>query len=227
MANIIELLFKAKDEATGTISKVAGGMKDLTKQVGEINSLAKAQALQTLGRDVQQYFSLGQRAVSDLTNEFMNYAEQVRTLSRLTGASSEESSRAIQIADDLKISYQSLSIALEAGVRKGIDPSIDSLAALSDEYLKLEPGLQRSAFLMEKFGRSGMDLAPMLELGSEEIRKMNDEIDRSLVLTAEQTKKAREAEIALDAYNDKVLALRLSIGSEVWKFGKLTGGSPK
>ena len=69
-------------------------------------------------------------------------------------------SRMIQAADDVGISQQSLTTAMEAATRKGIDVSIAGMQAIADQYLALGSGLERGKFLMDTFGRSGADMAP-------------------------------------------------------------------
>jgi len=85
----------------------------------------------------QQAFAVIKRVVSETVGTFTTYAKTVEDMARVTGSGAEETSRLIQVADDLQISATDLSTALAGAVRKGINPSVDSIAALSDEYLAL------------------------------------------------------------------------------------------
>lgn len=144
--------------------------------------------------------------------ETMDYAAQVRELSRITGDGAENTSRLIQVADDLAISENELSTAMEGATRKGIDVSIDGLKRLSDQYLALEPGLERSKFLMDAFGRSGTSMAQMMEQGSSGIDQMAASIASNMILTKENVDQAREMEIAMDDLGDAVQGVGYSIG---------------
>ncbi len=54
---------------------------------------------------------------------------------------------------------------MKLAAKDGIEPSIENLAKLSDEYLALAPGMERTQFLMDRFGRSGDEMGKLLEKG--------------------------------------------------------------
>lgn len=206
--NEVNITIKATDQASVAIKGVGGQLQGLFK-------IAQNQALREVGKDLQQYFNGALSSIQVVVTEYANYADQVRNFGRLTGAGAEESSRLIQVGDDLKISYEEMSAALQAAVRKGINPSVDSIANLSDQYMRLQPGLERSKFLMDNFGRSGMSMAEMMEQGGTGIRAMSASIEKSLVLTQQQVVEMRQAEMVMDNYNDQVQAVKLSIGRDL------------
>lgn len=202
--NEIQLIVSAVDNASNKINKISDSLSTFQKgiKIAAAASGALLTATATIGA-----------AVVKLTREYTTYADQVRDMMRLTGMGAEASSRMIQVADDLKISYGEMSIALKYMVRQGLDPSIDSLAKLSDEYLTLQPGLERSAFLMEKFGRSGVSMAEMMEQGSAALVEMNGNIDENLILTQANVDAAREYEKAMDDLQDSWQGVKYSAGA--------------
>ena len=140
------------------------------------------------------------KAVIDPTIE---YAKQVRDLSRTIGSSPEESSKLIQAADDVMVSYDTMTTAMEAAIRKGVDPSIDGLGRLADKYLAIEDPIARTKFLMDSFGRSGADMAPLMALGAKGIKALGDEAENTgLVLSKDLVDGAREFEKSTDALSD-------------------------
>lgn len=147
------------------------------------------------------------------TEETVKYAAEIRSLSRITGDSAESTSRLVQVADDLMISEEALGAALQGAVRKGVDVSIEGIAKLSDAYLNLEPGLERSKFLMDNFGRSGMNMAAMMEKGSAGIKEMSDGIADNLLMTNANVKSARQFEIAMDDLGDAFQGIKYDIGN--------------
>lgn len=163
----------------------------------------------------QQAFAVIMRVVSETVGAFTSYAKTVEDMARVTGSGAEETSRLIQVADDLQISATDLSTALAGAVRKGINPSVDSIAALSDEYLKLQPGLEQSKFLMDNFGRSGLAMARLMEQGGDSIREMGAAVDDSLVMTEDGIKAAQDYALALDTLNDRVEGAKMAIGSKL------------
>jgi len=150
----------------------------------------------------QQIARVGGAIWNETAGKFVEYASQVRDVSRSLGASTEESSRLIQVADDVTLSYTTLTTSLKMAQKDGIEPNIEGLAKLSDEYLKLKPGAERTQFLLDKFGKSGGEMSKMMEKGGAAIRQMSDAMDESLILTQQSVDAAREYEIGVDALSD-------------------------
>lgn len=160
----------------------------------------------------KQAFQVAKKVVEETVGEFTAYAKTVEDMARVTGSSAEEVSRLIQVSDDLQISTASLEQAMAGAVRKGIDPSVDSIASLSDQYLALAPGLERSQFLVEKFGRSGLEMAKLMEQGGDKIRDMGAAVDDSLIVTDEAIAANQEYYAAMDNLNDILQGVKLEIG---------------
>jgi len=144
--------------------------------------------------------------------EFVNYAEQVKNMSRSLGASAEETSRLIQVADDVRVSYDTLKIAMKEAQKDGIDPNIEGLAKLADQYVKLQSPTEKTKFLLDKFGKSGMEMGKLMEKGGAGIKKMAGAIDDSLIMTKEGIKAADDYQAALDNMSDSAMAFQISIG---------------
>ena len=178
-------------------------------------SALKFTELESKVKLAQQAFTAIKKVVSETVGTFTTYAKTVEDMARVTGSGAEETSRLIQVADDLQISATDLSTALAGAVRKGINPSVDSIAALSDEYLKLQPGLEQSKFLMDNFGRSGLAMARLMEQGGDSIREMGAAVDDSLVMTEDGIKAAQDYALALDTLNDRVEGAKIAIGSQL------------
>ena len=166
MANNVQVNIKVKSDQQ-TLQQTGLRFTELASVVG----LAK------------QAFQAAKKVVEETVGEFTTYAKTVEDMSRVTGSSVEEVSRLIQVSDDLQISTASLEQAMAGAVRKGIDPSVDSIARLADEYLALAPGLKRSQFLVEMVGRCGRVMTKLMEKRVEKIREMGEAVDDSLIIT--------------------------------------------
>jgi polyhydroxyalkanoate synthesis regulator phasin len=143
----------------------------------------------------------------------LNYAKQVRNLTIEIGAAPEEASKLIQVADDMGIEFGQLETALEGAIRKGVKPTISGIAELSDQYLKLAPGVERTKFLFDNFGRSGADLARLMELGSTQIKTMGDSIEGTArLMDGKALVAAEQYRIALDDMGDAAEDAKLSLG---------------
>jgi hypothetical protein len=208
MPSEVKITLSADDKASAKI-------KGVTNSLGGISKVMQSEALKSVGKDVSRYMNMATDAMKDLVTEYGNYAEVVKRVSRLSGANMEQASKLIQLSDDLRISQEDLTTAMQAAARKGIDVSTDSLARMSDVYLKLAPGLERSKYLMDNFGRSGMNMAPFMDLGSDAIRRMSAEVDKNLIVTDKQYQKFREGYAAVDEFNDRIQGLRYSLATDL------------
>ena len=155
------------------------------------------------------------KALDATVGTFVNYAAQVREMSRLTGTGAEETSKLIQMADDLTISYESLQKSLWFASKNGIEVNVDSLASLADQYMALNSPMARADFLAKNFGKSGMDMAKMLEQGGAAVRDLAGSIEGSLVLTDQAVQDAREYEMALEEMNEQVEEAKVGIGQKL------------
>ena len=213
MATLMKLLVEIGADTKGAIT----GVKQVETGVKKFQTSALTAAKNT----GIAFASIGAAAIivkqawEATGGVFVAYAEQVKNLSRNIGVSSEEASRLIQVADDVRISYDSMSTAMKIAQKQGVDVSTEGLAKLADEYKALAPGVERTKFLVDKFGRSGLEMGKLLERGGDGVRKMSDSIDNSLVLTAEAIRKSDEYQKKLDDLEDSVLALQVAIGEKL------------
>lgn len=199
------------DKVSTSQDKVNDASTKSTKSLKEnIKGMADFKAGLDLVKDV------GGKVVDflkDAVEGTVEYAAEVRDLSRAIGASAEEASAMVQVADDVGVSVGTLEAAFKAAIKNGIQPSIDNLSKLSDEYNSIQDPVQRSQFAMDKFGRAGLDMAKLLEQGGDAIRDAAEEAkELGLTLDDAAVKEARQFEIQLDNMGDKVEALKLKIG---------------
>lgn len=147
--------------------------------------------------------------------EFVNYAEQVKNMSRALGASAEETSRIIQVADDVRISYDNLKIAMKEAQKDGIEPNIENLAKLADQYKAIQSPAERTKFLLETFGKSGLEMGKLMERGGDGIRAMSDAIDESLIMTEKGIQASDEYQRSLDDLQDAAKSVQMAFGEQV------------
>jgi hypothetical protein len=211
------------------LEKNAAAIADVQKKLGGINDSTKAIATQqeTMTKKFQtswaniagaiqvgtQAFIAVKKIVDETVGSFVTYADQVRTISQVTGASATETSRMIQVTDDYKIKTESLTLVMKKLATEGVTLTTDALADLSDQYLKLNPGVERQLFLTEKFGRAGADFAEIMLAGGDAIREKSAAVSDSLILDQQAIDKAREYEIAMDNLSDATEGLKIKIGS--------------
>lgn len=200
MANKVEI-----DIITNT-EKAKASMNGLKGSWTEFNSMLSGakQAAQMVGQAYQV-----------LVGDTMKYAATVRQLSRVTGQSTEDTSRMIQMTDDLAIELGTLEQAAKGAAMKGIAFNTESLAKLADQYVALQDPVSKNTFLLQTFGRAGLEMAKAMEVGGDKIREMSGAIEDNLVLSAAQVKAARDLEIGLDNLNDTWAGLKTELGNQV------------
>jgi hypothetical protein len=199
MPEQIDIAVVAKDLASGPLKAVADAFRG-------INS--PADAAQAVLKTVANF-------MIDAANSTVDYASEVRKLMQLTGQSAEESSRVIQVMDDFKVKTQSLTMAQRTLAKEGLSLSIDTLADLSDEYLAMGNSADRTAWLVQKFGRSGLDMAEAMGKGGKAIREASAAVDENLILNQKAIAEAREYERQVDNLNDSWTAFTTNVGRAV------------
>jgi len=218
MANIEIKINTIVDKAIADIKKAAGAVDNLgdSAKKSSQGAIDFSSAMTGLNQalEVAEKVMRAVKMVHDETvGVFIEYAAQVRDMSRATGESAEQSSRMIQMADDVGIAYDQLKTSLQMAARQGIDVSVESLKALSEEYLTLAPGTERMQFLLERFGRSGADMGRLMEMGAAGINKLNAGIEGGLILSDAILKQARANEILVGTYKDLIEARKIAAGA--------------
>ena len=232
MANDVKIIISAVDKASSTLKKVSGELDKVGKSGDGFKALAAnaKTAWTALGVGIGVAVSVG-GAIKKIADDTMKYAFEVKDFGRIIGASAEEASKLIQVADDVRLSTESMTTAMRAAITKGYNPTIEGLGQMSDEYNRLAPGIERSRFLIETFGRSGLEMAKLMELGSKRIKEMGDSIEGTgLLMTEEGIKKAEEYYRAIDNLTDAWTGLKMNAGAVtlpiVIKVVEALSGSP-
>lgn len=210
----------AFDDARGKVADLTQEYTDLqnaTEEADDANAdigFSFTELNSAIGVAHQAYEAIN--AVYDQTvGKTLDLAGEVRNLSRTIGATSEQASMLIQAADDVGVSSETLTSALETAIRKGVRPTIGGIGELADEYNAIEDPIERTAFLQDKFGKSGADLAALMEKGSDGIKELGDSAKATgLVLSDQAVQSAREFEIAADDLSDSVEGLKVQMGVE-------------
>ena len=224
MANDVKIIISAVDKASKELNKVnkeLGGMEASGKKAGlSLNQIGAAIGTVTAVTGAVIGAAI---AIKGLADHYMEYGMQVRQVMTELGASAEEASKLIQVADDVAIGFETMVTAMRAAIRKGLQPTIEEIGNLSDAYLKLAPGIDRTKFLLDTFGRSGADIARIMELGSTKINEMGKSIEgTALLMTKEGVEAADKYRGMLDILNDRIEAVKLSMGEKV--IPGMTGG---
>ena len=224
MANIIEIITREIVEGKGNIAGVGKELDTVQEKADGVNSGQKSLADTFKGSwtEISSKLDVGAQAIqlvgeaySEVVGTYIDYAEQVRNISQVTGESAEEVSRLLQVTDDYKVDAEKLTQVMKKMATEGFAFTTDSLADLSDEYLKIQDPVERTNFLFDTFGREGEAFAEIMLQGGDAIREQSDAVSENLILTQQSLDQARDYEIAMDNLNDSIEGVKIVIGQEL------------
>ena len=207
MAINIASLFATVGVNTDQLNKGLGSAKQSLQGFG--SEMAK-QVIGTLSLTTAIY-KLG-KGVADSITDWADYADTMRLSAEMAGITTEEMSRLTQAADDFRVPMETMQRSMEMALKNGFVPTIDNIAALSDELLTIKDPAERAAKASEIFGKSYADMMPFLLAGGDAIREVTDGISDNLVVTEEAAQQAKEYKDALDALGDAWVGLKNKIG---------------
>lgn len=206
--SILDVIIKMKKEGgadketIASLVKLKSTIRDITPVVNAfaVTAVAAGYAIKT--------------ALDATVGSAVAYADQVRSISQLSGLSAEESSKLIQVTDDLKISFEDLQKVMQKNGDQ-YDFSAQGLAAMSDQYLALGSSQEKAAFMQERFGKSWGNFVELMEQGSSKIIAAGEGINDALILDQAALDSAREYEKHIDEMSDNWMAFKVNIGNQV------------
>jgi len=216
-------LDKALSRSQSRIAKFSASAKKNLRRVGiglaAIGAAGTAFALKA----TKDYAKAGDEIekMSRRTGFAAKTLSELKHAAELSGASLEDiekaSKRFSSTLEDAKDGLETAERAFEKlglSVKdfEGLSPE-DAFLAVSYALADVEDATTRAAIAQDMFGRSGTQLLPMLEGGSEGIRKMREEADRLGITFDKQSAKQ-----AAD-YQDAMLRLKRSLSSLEFAIG--------
>lgn len=219
MANAIEIVLHARDEASATLSKIAQELKNLGLSLPTGPAALFAGGIAAAGVAAFTFAKIA-----------ANTGEQLLTLSKRTGVSVESLSELRLVAEENETSLEAVANSFRFLARASIQAqqgseeaassfralgiSVDALRTLSPEQLfnRVADGIAalsdtslQSTIGMRILGRGFQELLPLMQKGSAEFER-GKERARALGLTI-----STETAVAADRFNDNLNALRLAM----------------
>lgn len=207
--NVIEYLFRGKDEVSGTIDRVSSAFGTAVKaatalglgyaaikvgqfvkeQIDVVDELGKMSqksgvAVESLSR-LQHAFLLNEVDANELSNAFKFLSRSIES-----AASGNKSAEA---------AFSSLGLSLSDIKNSSPD---EVLLKIADAFSKSEDGSAKAAIAMKLFGRAGVDMIPALNEGRAGISKLTEEADRLGLTVSKEF--SREA----DEFNDSITRIQ-------------------
>ncbi|MGX7679073.1 phage tail tape measure protein [Jatrophihabitans sp. DSM 45814] len=176
-------------------------------------------------------------------DKFKEVGGQTQGLMRIMGGTAEEASRLRFAADQSGVSYETLSKstgkfekALGASLGSGkatsamiktlgfdfrdaqghVKPMSDILPQLSDKFLKMPAGAEKTALAMQLFGKSGADMLPFLNKGSSAIAALEKQSDKyGLTLTGSNLDALKKSKASQREWNASLQGLQVQFGAQI------------
>lgn len=209
-----ELGSKAQS-ATGGLSSMASSLLSLNAAV----ELSKT-AFEIGSRAVDAFFSGVDRA-DNLNDLSQKIGVSVSTLSAFELAANTAGTSIEGVGNGFKVLSKNLSEASAGNtamadsfkqvlgasfdVNEGLSDTNSTMLALADAFAGMEDGGRKTALAMEVLGKSGADLIPFLNQGSEEITRLTTLSERLGAVISEDTA------AAADAFNDNLAILGTAV----------------
>jgi hypothetical protein len=217
--NSLTTSLKNAGAATDTLkTKTATGVGEFKRLGGTVGEVVQRMTGLSLGAvGVAGGIALVGKSIIDATRESMKYSLAVGDLSTKLGISAQEASKFYQIADDLRISTQSLELGFRMLTRNGIQPNTENIMRLANEYNAIVDPVQKAQFAMDKFGaRAGLEMARMLDAGSDSIGRMADEAEQfGLVVDEKAVATAKKFYENLDKLKDRLEGVKIALGGGI------------
>jgi hypothetical protein len=206
MANDVQIIIKAVDKASAEMKKVSrasDGMASALKGAGIAAGVAATAV------------AAGVTAYKQLVAPVIAYNKSILDASRATRMATEDLSRFVQVGDDMGVSMDSITRALQMATKNGFAPSITALADLADKANAMNTPTERAAYLAKLFGRNWAELDPILQLGGQRIRELAAAQKDGLVVTEAEIKKTERLRLRLDELNDSWISVRNTIVMDI------------
>jgi hypothetical protein len=220
MASKREVRIFITADATG-VGKAVG---EVESKFGRLGGVLKG-AIAGVG------FAALSRGALNAARDFQDMALAANDFATASGLSVEQASRWQEVASDLGVDANKLQGAL-GRLSKGLgadakkwedygvvvaqasDGTVDAnktfLNAV-DALKKIENPLDRAKVGSELFGRSWQDLAPLVELGAEDLAVALNEVGDAQVINEDEVEKAKRFRDQMDLLNDTTMGFKLTL----------------
>jgi len=200
MSQTLELIIKARDEASAKLK----GLSTSVLQLGAAMAGALTGAIM-----------LVKKAWDDVLVPLINFNREILNTSVNTGMAVEDFGRLVEVADDMGISMESLSSALEMATKRGFDASLPGLKGMAENLSKMTNPLDRATYLSDIFGKNWAVLEPILRKGGRALQVLVDGVQDGIAPTAEFIRETEELSGRIDVLSERAQVLKNDLLSDL------------
>jgi hypothetical protein len=198
---------------TGQTTKMSQAVQGMKGTLGGLSQQVLGVNLATIG--MAGAVGLAGKTIVDSTRHIIAFNKSILDSARATGMGVEEFSRMAEVADDMGIGLEKFEAALRMMTKRGLAPTIDSLAQLADRANAMNSPVERAQYLAKVMGKQWASLDPLLQLGGERMKELAGAIEDGLVVTEEEIRKTEEFRLGLEALTDSWLSFKNELGMGV------------
>src|SRR3990167_5689973 len=205
------VLLSVVDKYSHGLAGFAGGMENAYSKVKGLQ-----QGLQTLAGGGGGVAGAVIKTVIDATKYTIQWAGEIDLLSRVTGTGARETSKLAIVFGDVGIGLDVLRASARKMASEGLELNFKSIVALAKEYQALPPGVERSRFAMEKFGRAGGEMSEILDRDISEIEALGRAAEKSGKIVGDDfVKNAEKLETGMHQLQDRMEGFKILVGGPV------------
>lgn len=194
MANTIDILVNTVTK-TGGLTDLKSGLDMAQKALQQVEAAYKA----TVGA-------------------VMEYTDEIESLNTITNTGTAATIQLVEAADDARVSFDTVRVASKTLNENGIQPTIENLAALADEYVAIQDPVAKTSFLIEKFGsRAGPEMGKLLAQGGKALLANADSTREFAESIANADEELATWKAVVDDAGDAAGRFNMQIGAEVVK----------
>ncbi|MFO1461889.1 MAG: hypothetical protein U1G08_21115 [Verrucomicrobiota bacterium] len=164
--------------------------------------------VQGIGMSVAQFSERAARALSEMTGHALEVADEMGKAAQKAGVTAEKFSAvafAAKLSDvsieTLQVGFKGLSAWMERNGQIGRD-IVEVLVEQAGAFEGMADGAAKTNLAVELFGRSGLEMIPLLNQGSDALRRQMEEAKKLGVVITEDAARAAET------FNDRLTTLR-------------------
>jgi hypothetical protein len=171
------------------------------------------------------------RGVMNMANDFQDAAISANDFATASGLSVEQASRWQEVAGDVGVEasklqtvfgrlskglgqdrtkWQQYGVAVETAADGTVDANKTFLNAVN-ALTEIQDPLERAKVGSELFGRSWMDVAPLIELGAEGVTEALNAVGEAQVINEEEVDKAKRFRDTMDELSDATMGVKMEL----------------
>ena len=163
-------------------------------------------------------WELGSEAVKEFVGDLVDYSGEMNRASQLFGVSRDSMQALTAAADDSGVSFEDLKHGMTMLAKAGVQDLDGEMYRLADQMAALPAGTARIDLALQRFGKNGHALVPMLQKGGAGMRAMADEArELGTIVGDDVVASGVKLKGALKELGERLEGLKRSIGGPFLK----------